>query len=804
MRSAVAKPQLFALAIVLLTIAIDPSLTRATCMYTGTWQGEMKFGREALSQEIIVDSNCNVKMGSPGQLCWSGNIDQRGLIVFEQQCPNQRFGGLELQLYGADPGSMQGLGNCTVADDTSQVKEIVSCDFRKVTSGAAAPPLGYPGFLPATPRAGDTDLGLYFGGPVASCLIDSLRESLGRGDSVRCVALDDSNRCIVVYESNRWCGWRLKEYLVNALSRWYSVRARIEWVSLQGGAYSVEAADSLFYNGDSKDLISRESKLSSHIHETDLGPGGTYCILGDKSIDAHAPQEMVKHLAEADTAKAEHISHAAIAPNGAWAIIRGANGWWTGGELPEGFVDALQAIHARNGVISCVAFGPSGSWIVVERPSASPALAAASPEPADNSPAGPADEQELQPQSEDMDEQQAELEKANREEQDTQDKIDELQDEVQSQQKVLSGLEDDIQQLQSTNNSFGGQRGLALAGAILQVGVAKFQQEEEDAREKIRDLQEQIASLEETRQQAHQRRESLRETVAEQTPDQSRTGSPPGSHEGQSSSSTAGGSYTGPYADWVHRLLSRVGDWSCPTSMSSQDGQPPQVSITDGSLRDQYVKSAALEAWAAECYAQHERDNEAQAQAAAMMKDLQAAESLCGNGGSSAGGPTTGVYRCGELGGGAGPTGTPGASTAYVYYEAHQVPIANQPLLVTIYTEPQTFSYEPGQTFLFAPVAQAERANSVVGAYLRQVDPSGKTVLCADCLKEEARPGTRQDGESQVRAGMNYDYVDFGAHRSSEGQRIVLLDPNTGNIMQQLQVAAAPAAPSRGGASRGD
>jgi hypothetical protein len=68
-------------------------------------------------------------------------------------------------------------------------------------------------------------------------------------------------------------------------------------------------------------------------------------------------------------------------------------------------------------------------------------------------------------------------------------------------------------------------------------------------------------------------------------------------------------------------------------------------------MRDQYVKSAVLQAWAAECYARQERDNEAQAQALAMMGSIQAAQSLCSNASVIAGGPvpaTMSILGCNE------------------------------------------------------------------------------------------------------------------------------------------------------------
>jgi TonB family protein len=123
----------------------------------------------------------------------------------------------------------------------------------------------------------------------------------------------------------------------------------------------------------------------------------------------------------------------------------------------------------------------------------------------------------------------------------------------------------------------------------------------------------------------------------------------------QPDSPAAQGSYAGPNSNWVHQLLGRVGGWSCPSSMSAQDGKAPQLETPEG-MRDKYVDAAVQHAWAAECYARNERDNEAQQQAEEMMKMLQAAQSLCSNAPVISTGPVTPlpterIYRCGELSG---------------------------------------------------------------------------------------------------------------------------------------------------------
>lgn len=106
----------------------------------------------------------------------------------------------------------------------------------------------------------------------------------------------------------------------------------------------------------------------------------------------------------------------------------------------------------------------------------------------------------------------------------------------------------------------------------------------------------------------------------------------------------AGGTYSGPYADWVHRLLGRVGSWSCPTA-------PPSIRA-QACVRDGQVAAAVNYAWAAECYAEAGRDRDAQKSANSMMDMLKAAQSLCSNVPTTAGASgcdTLSIFPCGSL-----------------------------------------------------------------------------------------------------------------------------------------------------------
>jgi TPR repeat protein len=240
--------------------------------------------------------------------------------------------------------------------------------------------------------------------------------------------------------------------------------------------------------------------------------------------------------------------------------------------------------------------------------------------------------------------QQAAREQAEQAESDRQSKIQQLQAEIESEQKLARMNDENAADLQRQQAAEANQRGGAAAGMIAQVGIDKFHRDAETARQQINNLTRQIRELQGESTAAAREQASL--------PDSTNSSADSiASALTKSTSSQGSGTYTGPNADWVHRLLERVGSWSCPSSPTAQDGAPPQVQTSDASMRDQYVKSAVLQAWAAECYAHQERDNEAQAQALAMMGSIQAAQSLCSNASVIAGGPvpaTMSILGCNE------------------------------------------------------------------------------------------------------------------------------------------------------------
>jgi uncharacterized protein len=159
-------------------------------------------------------------------------------------------------------------------------------------------------------------------------------------------------------------------------------------------------------------------------------------------------------------------------------------------------------------------------------------------------------------------------------------------------------------------------------------------------------LNRQMSQLNQIGQQNAQRQAAQRQAAQQQT------SSAPAPRQVSASGTSASPL---PTSGWVDRILERVGSWSCPSSVSAQDGNPPQVNA-NACMRDQYVKAAVLHAWAAKCYAGAERDNTARKELKAMFDSLQAAQDMCSTHPIVTFGPVTPcdterVYRCGELGG---------------------------------------------------------------------------------------------------------------------------------------------------------
>lgn len=106
----------------------------------------------------------------------------------------------------------------------------------------------------------------------------------------------------------------------------------------------------------------------------------------------------------------------------------------------------------------------------------------------------------------------------------------------------------------------------------------------------------------------------------------------------------AGGDYNGRHSTWVHRLLRRVGPWSCPTS-------PPRVK--EGiCTRDGYIDAAAQHAWAAQCQSKAGESAKAEAEAIKMMEYLGHAKGMCSSGsggGTAIGGSSGAAYQCSTM-----------------------------------------------------------------------------------------------------------------------------------------------------------
>jgi len=264
--------------------------------------------------------------------------------------------------------------------------------------------------------------------------------------------------------------------------------------------------------------------------------------------------------------------------------------------------------------------------------------------------------------------------------------------------------------------------------------------------------------------------------------------------------SAPGADYSGQYADWVHLLLRRAGSYTCPSSMSAQDGVPPAVSGTEP--RDLYVKAAVQNAWAAECYAQQEHDNEAQAQAQAMIQNLQAAQSLCSNILGATPCETSGtynIYKCGEIEGNVKAcTAVP--STAYAYFTWTQPVLNGQATAVVIFTEPLlNEDYQPGNLFLAASAKDDQQARAGMLAYMNRTGVPGDP---ASNWTDNDVVGSQQDAEAKMQAAFAKTVNDMSAWISPVSYRLVILDPSSGAVVREVQLKAnggRPAAPRGAG-----
>jgi hypothetical protein len=241
--------------------------------------------------------------------------------------------------------------------------------------------------------------------------------------------------------------------------------------------------------------------------------------------------------------------------------------------------------------------------------------------------------------------QQAVREQAEQEESQRQSKFQQLQAEIESKQKLARMYDENAADLQRQQAAEANQRGGAAAAVIAQIGIDTFHRDAQQARQEAGGLQLQLNALGAESRQSNPQNISLSPSSTNSSADSN------ASAVTQPTSSGGSGTYMGPNADRVHQLLGRVGAWSCPSNPIASDGAPPQVQANGTSMRDQYVKNAVLEAWAAECYARQQRDNTAQEHASAMMKSIQDAQSLCSNASVIAGGPapaTMSIVGCNE------------------------------------------------------------------------------------------------------------------------------------------------------------
>lgn len=98
----------------------------------------------------------------------------------------------------------------------------------------------------------------------------------------------------------------------------------------------------------------------------------------------------------------------------------------------------------------------------------------------------------------------------------------------------------------------------------------------------------------------------------------------PYSSQSATGSLTGGGLYSGPHSEWVRKVLTTVGPYSCTPSGK------PKVPASFTCQRDAEIYKAQLLAWGAECTEQTGSRNDAVADANVLVQTLRNTKSLCG------------------------------------------------------------------------------------------------------------------------------------------------------------------------------
>lgn len=104
--------------------------------------------------------------------------------------------------------------------------------------------------------------------------------------------------------------------------------------------------------------------------------------------------------------------------------------------------------------------------------------------------------------------------------------------------------------------------------------------------------------------------------------------------------------YSGPHKEDVGKLLSAVKGWRTNSSLTTNDGIPPEVPVS--CIRDTYVAAAVSYAWAAEAYYRLGYTDKAEEMAGLMDENLYTVKQLCSNGPVVGGGScdTEEIYPC--------------------------------------------------------------------------------------------------------------------------------------------------------------
>ncbi len=143
-----------------------------------------------------------------------------------------------------------------------------------------------------------------------------------------------------------------------------------------------------------------------------------------------------------------------------------------------------------------------------------------------------------------------------------------------------------------------------------------------------------------------------------------------------------------------------------------------------------------------------------------------------------------------------------GTLAAYAYF-TKKVYIGSV-LDVTFYVAPQTYRLPKGSTYNFAPIEITKNAETVINAQIAKIHPNGK-ITRSDLVYgtlEVAKVGSPEEGMEKVLADfkkIHQDAIKLGSHIE---YRIVLIDPQSGEITKEEIVPKTPSKSTRTGAGR--